>query len=154
MSVVRVTSLLFYFSFADLLFFSLPALILWEFFLRHSLDQAFVLRFLWLFLMLLCRKTSSSSFWVSCGTHCHGLWKLPHWWLLCWQMDKYGDLSFLFGSCFEVIIGFVLFVLFVFSLLLHFWLWLQFCVKYISRASHQIGRIFWGSYSCWLWTLL
>ncbi len=30
-------------------------------------------------------------------------------------MDKYGDLSFLFGSCFDVIIGFVLFVLFVFS---------------------------------------
>ncbi len=30
-------------------------------------------------------------------------------------MDKYGDLSFLFGSCFHVIIGFVLFVLFVFS---------------------------------------
>ncbi len=25
-------------------------------------------------------------------------------------MDKYGDLSFLFGSCFDVIIGFVLFV--------------------------------------------
>jgi len=30
-------------------------------------------------------------------------------------MDKYGELSFLFGSCFDVIIGFVLFVLFVFS---------------------------------------
>jgi magnesium-transporting ATPase (P-type) len=30
-------------------------------------------------------------------------------------MDKYGDLSFLFGSCFDVIISFVLFVLFVFS---------------------------------------
>jgi len=30
-------------------------------------------------------------------------------------MDKYGDLSFLFGSYFDVIIGFVLFVLFVFS---------------------------------------
>ncbi len=72
MSVVRVTSLLIYFSSADLLSFSLPALILWEFFLRHSLDQAFVLRFLWLFLMLLCRKTSSSSFWVSCGTHVIG----------------------------------------------------------------------------------
>jgi hypothetical protein len=42
----------------------------------------------------------------------------------------------------------------VFSCLFHFWLWLQFCAKYISRANHQIGRIFWGSYSCWLWTLL
>jgi len=30
-------------------------------------------------------------------------------------MDKYGDLSFLFGSYFDVIIGFVLFVLFLFS---------------------------------------
>ncbi len=65
--------------------------------------------------MLLWRKTSSSSFWVSCATYCHGLWKLLHWWLLCWLMDKYGDLSFLFGSCFDVIIGFVLFVMFVFS---------------------------------------
>ncbi len=72
MSVVRVTSLLFYFSSADVLSFSLLALILWEFFLKHSLDQASVLRFLRLFLMLLCRKTSPSSFWVSCGTHVMG----------------------------------------------------------------------------------
>ncbi|CAK9206718.1 unnamed protein product [Sphagnum jensenii] len=25
---------------------------------------------------------------------CHGLWKLPHWWLFCWPMDKYGDFLF------------------------------------------------------------
>ncbi len=31
-------------------------------------------------------------------------------------MDKYGDLSFLFCSCFDVIIGFVLFFFFVFYL--------------------------------------
>jgi hypothetical protein len=46
MSVIRVTSLFFYFSSADLLSFSLHALIIWEFFLIHSLDQASVLRFL------------------------------------------------------------------------------------------------------------
>jgi hypothetical protein len=46
MSVVKVTSLLFYFSSADLLSFSLPALILWDFFLRYNLDQASMLRFL------------------------------------------------------------------------------------------------------------
>jgi hypothetical protein len=136
-----MTSLLFYFSSADLLSFSLLALILWEFFLRHSLDQASMLRFLWLFLMLLCKKTSSSSFWVSCGTHVMGYgsccndgyslangqvwWSIFFIWFLLWCYHWF---------CFVC----------VFSCLFHFWLWLQFCAKYISRASHQIGRIFLG----------
>jgi magnesium-transporting ATPase (P-type) len=41
MSVVRVTSLLFYFSSADSLFFSLPALILWEFFSETQSGSGF-----------------------------------------------------------------------------------------------------------------
>jgi hypothetical protein len=41
MSVVRVTSLLFYFSSADSLSFSLPALILWEFFSQTQSGSGF-----------------------------------------------------------------------------------------------------------------
>ncbi len=155
MSVVRVTSLLFYFSFADLLSFSLPALILWEFFSETQSGSSFCAE---IFVTLLNAFMQENKFLKFLGFMWNPLswvmeaaalmpivlangqvwWSIFFIWFLLWC---YHWFCFVFSVC-------------VFPCLLHFWLWLQFCVKYISRASHQIGRIFWGSYSCWLWTLL
>jgi hypothetical protein len=73
-----VTSLLFYFSSANLLSFSLSVLILWEFFSKTQSGSGFYAEIFVTLLNVFMQENKFLKFLGFMWNPCHGLWKLPH----------------------------------------------------------------------------